>query len=547
MLTKQQTQHAEILTVPSVGRSPAVVRESGQSPKVLVTGVRSLHKLWVGAIVNTIVTGESGIPRRLGLLRTRKDAMTPDARRLFDAIRTLDYLEFGLYRQNYLSRDRSPVGHAAGYIRRKGAYVVNTPSSFLPDKALANYDLAIHVTECPFSFVPSALDWERLGKRCAGIKETPPSSKDVRRWAIRWMVANYAHLTRQWPTPVLVVSAEALRTDFENEIGRIQTFLDAGVEHDIKRFAAESLFGNGYLADVLTGSIGYGLSGDHRDTITELFAETIDLFYDSETRPTERLLNARSEDAVADLYERYRPQQAFMPSILRNSLDHGEEHCSIAYIPARSGSSRLKDKNITALGSKPLLAHTVKQALSIRGIDKVIVDTDDPGYADIAREYGAENLYLRPDTLSANTSSIQATVNYCIDALVKKNIIVDKFIILYPTNPFRSIKTLQHLYDLLDDYSRLSTCYRINMDFESLLVEKDGEPMQVRSSSPEKLSEYSFVKPNGFFVGRNYLCQSMEHLLYEIEDPIQCIDIDTEEDLRLARSVIDNGLHRSLG
>ena len=48
----------------------------------------------------------------------------------------------------------------------------------------------------------------------------------------------------------------------------------------------------------------------------------------------------------------------------------------IALIPARSGSKRLKDKNILKLGKKPLIAHTIDYAKKAKIFDKIIVSTD---------------------------------------------------------------------------------------------------------------------------------------------------------------------------
>ena len=47
-----------------------------------------------------------------------------------------------------------------------------------------------------------------------------------------------------------------------------------------------------------------------------------------------------------------------------------------ALIPARSGSKGIKNKNIVKLGKYPLLAYSIKVALKIKKIKKVIVSTN---------------------------------------------------------------------------------------------------------------------------------------------------------------------------
>ena len=60
-----------------------------------------------------------------------------------------------------------------------------------------------------------------------------------------------------------------------------------------------------------------------------------------------------------------------------------------AIIPARSGSKGVKNKNIANIGGIPMIAYTIKSALSSNYIDRVIVSTDSKEYADISRSFGA--------------------------------------------------------------------------------------------------------------------------------------------------------------
>ena len=50
--------------------------------------------------------------------------------------------------------------------------------------------------------------------------------------------------------------------------------------------------------------------------------------------------------------------------------------CNIAFIPFRTGSSRLKNKNILPLADLPLAAWSVVAANKCSKIDKIILSTD---------------------------------------------------------------------------------------------------------------------------------------------------------------------------
>ena len=72
----------------------------------------------------------------------------------------------------------------------------------------------------------------------------------------------------------------------------------------------------------------------------------------------------------------------------------------ISIIPVRSGSKRVKNKNIRKLIGLPLLAHTIKHSLYSKLIDRTIVSTDSNKYAKIAKKHGAEVPFLRPKKLA---------------------------------------------------------------------------------------------------------------------------------------------------
>jgi len=79
------------------------------------------------------------------------------------------------------------------------------------------------------------------------------------------------------------------------------------------------------------------------------------------------------------------------------------KHTCVALIPARSGSIRVKDKNIRLFGSHPLLAYAIAAARDSSVFDEIIVSIDSEHYAEIARYYGAEVPFLRPEEQATST------------------------------------------------------------------------------------------------------------------------------------------------
>ena len=125
---------------------------------------------------------------------------------------------------------------------------------------------------------------------------------------------------------------------------------------------------------------------------------------------------------------------------------------TLGLIPARSGSKRVKQKNIKLLHGKPLIAYTIEAALQSDKIDRLIVTTDSPEIAMIAEDFGAEAPFIRPPELAKdNVPDLPVLVN-ALDELnnfdgYKPDIVVN----LRPTSPFKTCKIIDEVISKFDD------------------------------------------------------------------------------------------------
>ena len=110
----------------------------------------------------------------------------------------------------------------------------------------------------------------------------------------------------------------------------------------------------------------------------------------------------------------------------------------LALIPARGGSKRLPRKNILPLCGKPLIVWSIDVAKDIPEICDILVSTDDPEIAKIAKEAGALVPWLRPNELAADTASSVDTALHALNWYEKEKNTVDGILLLQPTSPFRS-------------------------------------------------------------------------------------------------------------
>ena len=73
---------------------------------------------------------------------------------------------------------------------------------------------------------------------------------------------------------------------------------------------------------------------------------------------------------------------------------------NIAIIPARSGSKRIKNKNIKRFCKKPIIYWSIKAAIKSKVFKKIYVSTDSKKIANLSKKFGAEVPFLRSKKLS---------------------------------------------------------------------------------------------------------------------------------------------------
>jgi pseudaminic acid cytidylyltransferase len=89
---------------------------------------------------------------------------------------------------------------------------------------------------------------------------------------------------------------------------------------------------------------------------------------------------------------------------------------TICVIPARSGSKRIKNKNIINFFGKPIISYSIRAAIYSGIFSKVIVSTDSKKIQKIAIKYGAECSFLRSKKLSNDKVSVKEVL---IDTIKK--------------------------------------------------------------------------------------------------------------------------------
>ncbi len=136
---------------------------------------------------------------------------------------------------------------------------------------------------------------------------------------------------------------------------------------------------------------------------------------------------------------------------------------SVALIPARCGSKRIKDKNIKLLNEHPLIAYTISAAINSGIFEDIIVSTDSVVYKEIAEYYGASILSLRPKEYSGDNSPDIDWIRYTLNELETKGKKYDLFSILRPSSPFRRSETIKRALNAFLEFEGADSIRAVEM------------------------------------------------------------------------------------
>lgn len=133
----------------------------------------------------------------------------------------------------------------------------------------------------------------------------------------------------------------------------------------------------------------------------------------------------------------------------------------LGYIPARSGSKGVPDKNIKQLNGVPLLEFSVFSAVRAKQfgfLDQVMVSTDSPEYLSFVDGYDISQGYLRPEEFSTDKSPTIDGILHALEWYKKEHdIFFDAVMTLQPTSPFRTPEHIEKALQLMKS-NQQATC-----------------------------------------------------------------------------------------
>ena len=223
---------------------------------------------------------------------------------------------------------------------------------------------------------------------------------------------------------------------------------------------------------------------------------------------------------------------------------------NIAIFTARGGSKRIPGKNIRFFRGKPMIAWPICAAIASGCFSHVLVSTEDQHIAEVAIEFGADVPFLRPANLADDFTHAHKAARHMLEWALEEWEDIPAFAHIYPTSPLLLPETIRQGQALIHQGKRfVYTAQRVGFPvYQMVTLDKSGE---VRPFfPPEKANMRSQDMPEVFIdAGQLYWYDTQAFLAEETAisegtailpiPPERALDIDTEEDWRLAEKLAE--------
>jgi YrbI family 3-deoxy-D-manno-octulosonate 8-phosphate phosphatase len=231
----------------------------------------------------------------------------------------------------------------------------------------------------------------------------------------------------------------------------------------------------------------------------------------------------------------------------------------LAVVQARGGSKSIPRKNARPLAGHPLIAYSIAAALDARRVTRLIVSTDDQELAAIAKDYGAEVPFMRPEELAQDDTPDLPLFQHALHWLREcEGYEPDVVVQLRPTSPLRPAGLVDQAVEELLANGRADSARGVTLanqnPYKMWKVREDGflqplmegvglvEPYNVpRQLLPQILWQTGHIDVIRFETIRRDHSLTGQNVLPIVIDRRYCIDIDTEADWAYANWIVAHG------
>lgn len=226
-------------------------------------------------------------------------------------------------------------------------------------------------------------------------------------------------------------------------------------------------------------------------------------------------------------------------------------------ITARGGSKGVPRKNIKMLGDLPLIAYKIIAANKCKIDKRIIVSTEDSEIAEVAKKYGAEVPFMRPEELATDEASSMDVVLHAMEWVEKNDDTkYDYICLLEPSSPFATYKDLEKALVILEENDadtllsmkevEVNTVFINELDeggglsyfYENIVglcgVRRQDQRKQYTMNGCMYIAKWDYLKANKLFHSKN----SVPYIMSEESS----IEIDSMYNFNIASYLVENQL-----
>lgn len=222
-----------------------------------------------------------------------------------------------------------------------------------------------------------------------------------------------------------------------------------------------------------------------------------------------------------------------------------------AMIPARVGSKRVPGKNFRTLGGKPLVAWAIEACIKADVFDGIWLNSDGQEFRKIANDYGAR-FYLRDPKLAEDTATNDQfaedfIINTGCNTLCQVN----------PTSPFIKPEEIVDIMDVFRtaDIDTLHTVKNIQIECMYNGIPLNYDPKMKMPPSQDLIPVQAFTSSVMVWDSESFLKNMLDlgcavyggkgNIGYYPLKGYSTLDIDEEEDFKLAEAIVSGELHEN--
>ena len=218
-----------------------------------------------------------------------------------------------------------------------------------------------------------------------------------------------------------------------------------------------------------------------------------------------------------------------------------------AIVLARGGSKGIPNKNIIDFCGKPLLAWTIEQCLSSKGVDSVWVSSNSEDILSVAREFGAQTI-KRPGDISDDQSSSEEAWMHAIEYIEQKHGGFDVVLAPQVTSPLREPRDIESglQYFVKYNYDSMFSCSAIE-DFFIWEQQDNGELYSVTydylNRKRRQDIKKQFVENGSFYLFKPSILKKYNNRLGEKIGKVEMefwkmFEIDNVDDVRMCSALM---------